>query len=476
MVTQKCLAAVILQTGPLAEMFIKVVEPGMAEEAGSSTARAARAAAAAASAASSSTSLVKGESSSLMDAVTADPQEEAWAGLELAHKMVEAMRAIVALSLTIPSPAPATADPPSPASTDGQKAAADAEAFSNSRSASAGHDPAPASTARAGSRLGTRAATRGSGASRRSGGVDEWVVWPAGVSGGGGSGGYCRRGRQQRSGGGGDCRCPCEGGGRCCVGSPVDYVEGVAGATHHYRTNCTAEAVCPKARTVRVAKEMSGLPQLLPISASSSVFVRVDEAKATVWRALIVGPEDTPYSGGCFVFDIYFPVTYPNTAPLVNLRTTGGGLVRFNPNLYNCGKVCLSLLGTWQGGKGENWDANVSTMLQVLISIQSLILVPDPYFNEPGYEKTHNTDAGRYLSRDYNKVIQLGTIRYAMIDMLKHPLPEFHTVIRTHFRLRRDFIRAMLKGWVVEAQSCDRSHAGQLESAAAELDVLLRAL
>lgn len=24
-------------------------------------------------------------------------------------------------------------------------------------------------------------------------------------------------------------------------------------------------------------------------------------------RALITGPEDTPYYGGCFIFDIYFP-------------------------------------------------------------------------------------------------------------------------------------------------------------------------
>lgn len=31
------------------------------------------------------------------------------------------------------------------------------------------------------------------------------------------------------------------------------------------------------------------------------------------------------------------------------LATTGGGKVRFNPNLYNNGKVCLSLLGTWSG-------------------------------------------------------------------------------------------------------------------------------
>ncbi len=39
--------------------------------------------------------------------------------------------------------------------------------------------------------------------------------------------------------------------------------------------------------------------------------------------------------------------------------------MRFNPNLYNCGKVCLSLLGTWSGDRGENWNPDVSTMLQV---------------------------------------------------------------------------------------------------------------
>lgn len=51
--------------------------------------------------------------------------------------------------------------------------------------------------------------------------------------------------------------------------------------------------------------------------------------------------------------------------PQVHLCTTGGNRVRFNPNLYNCGKVCLSLLGTWSGDKGENWNPDVSTAVQV---------------------------------------------------------------------------------------------------------------
>lgn len=54
---------------------------------------------------------------------------------------------------------------------------------------------------------------------------------------------------------------------------------------------------------------------------------------------MITGPADTPYANGCFEFDVYFPQDYPNSPPLVNLETTGGHSVRFNPNLYNDGKV-----------------------------------------------------------------------------------------------------------------------------------------
>ena len=46
--------------------------------------------------------------------------------------------------------------------------------------------------------------------------------------------------------------------------------------------------------------------------------------------------------------------------------------------------MCLSLLGTWAGQRGEEWNDSTSSALQMLISIQSLILVTDPYFNEPG--------------------------------------------------------------------------------------------
>lgn len=62
-------------------------------------------------------------------------------------------------------------------------------------------------------------------------------------------------------------------------------------------------------------------------------------------HALITGPFDTPYEGGFFYFLIRCPPDYPIRPPRVKLMTTGDGRVRFNPNLYRSGKVCLSIIG-----------------------------------------------------------------------------------------------------------------------------------
>lgn len=100
-------------------------------------------------------------------------------------------------------------------------------------------------------------------------------------------------------------------------------------------------------RLTRIAREVSELQSNLPVQFGSSIFVRCDEARCDVIKALIIGPDDTPYANGCFEFDMLLPADYPSSPPSVLLVTTGGGQIRFNPNLYANGKVCLSLLGTW---------------------------------------------------------------------------------------------------------------------------------
>jgi ubiquitin-conjugating enzyme E2 O len=47
-------------------------------------------------------------------------------------------------------------------------------------------------------------------------------------------------------------------------------------------------------------------------------------------------------------------------------------------NLYEEGKVCLSILGTWSGDRTETWSAARSSLLQAFVSIQGLVLVKEP--------------------------------------------------------------------------------------------------
>jgi baculoviral IAP repeat-containing protein 6 len=107
--------------------------------------------------------------------------------------------------------------------------------------------------------------------------------------------------------------------------------------------------------------------------------------------------------------------------------------------------------GTWSAGsQGEGWNAGLSTFLQVAISIQSLVFVPEPYYNEPGYERMMGTKKGNDYSRNYNDKIQKGTTAWAMIDLLKNPPPLWKDVIEAHFRMQGERALNNVKSWLGE--------------------------
>lgn len=125
--------------------------------------------------------------------------------------------------------------------------------------------------------------------------------------------------------------------------------------------------------------------KLLRNSLPDGVWVRSFEDRLDLLSVLIEGPMNTPYEDGLFAFDIQLGHDYPNSPPLCHYISYCSD--RLNPNLYEDGKVCVSLLGTWSGRGSEVWCTNSSTLLQVIVSIQGLILVDEPYYNEAGYEK-----------------------------------------------------------------------------------------
>lgn len=204
---------------------------------------------------------------------------------------------------------------------------------------------------------------------------------------------------------------------------------------------------------MRMISEISSLKSCLPLNWESTIFIRVPKNNFNIFSFLISGPKDTPYENGLFEFHVYLPPNYPNSPPQILLHTTGNNKVRFNPNLYDTGKVCLSLLGTWEGQEAEKWNPKTSTFLQVIVSIQSLILIEQPYFNEPGWETQINTSKGKQASADYNDNLYPHTIQLAMIDMINNPPIGFEEIVKEHFSMKKEEIINTTLRWEQNAKN-----------------------
>lgn len=83
------------------------------------------------------------------------------------------------------------------------------------------------------------------------------------------------------------------------------------------------------------------------------------------WVGTIIGPSDSPYSGGLFKLDITFPQNYPFKPPKVKFTTP-----IYHPNINRHGNICLDTLTS-------NWSPAL-TIIKVLLSISSLLTDPNP--------------------------------------------------------------------------------------------------
>ncbi|KAK1380352.1 putative ubiquitin-conjugating enzyme E2 23 [Heracleum sosnowskyi] len=134
----------------------------------------------------------------------------------------------------------------------------------------------------------------------------------------------------------------------------------------------------------------------------------------------------TPYHDGLFFFDFYFPAEYPNKPPLAHYTSYG---LCINPNLYSSGYVCLSILNTWEG---PSWQPNESTVLQVLVSIQGLVLNEQPFYNDIEPMFSEGRFDKMWMSYGYNAfALSCKTMIY---HVLRKPLKYFEDLVVEHFR------------------------------------------
>ena len=111
----------------------------------------------------------------------------------------------------------------------------------------------------------------------------------------------------------------------------------------------------------RIAKELKDIERDPPANCSAGP-IGDDLYK---WKALIMGPSDSPYQDGFFHLQITFPIDYPFKAPKIIFTTK-----IYHPNINSNGQICLDIL--------KNQWSPALTISKVLLSISSLLDDPNP--------------------------------------------------------------------------------------------------
>jgi len=207
-------------------------------------------------------------------------------------------------------------------------------------------------------------------------------------------------------------------------------------------------------RLKRIISEIKELEDSSNVLKENGIYFHYDEDNINKVHAMLIGQKDTPYENGFYFFTFTYPEKYPMQPPSATYYTQGSiktagnnksmSNIRFNPNLYTCGKVCLSMLNTWSG---PGW-VPTNTISNVLIAIQALVLTKYPLKNEPGFE---NSEVA--ILKKYDDVIEYSNIKISVLDMLDSKIEHqgyFKTVMNDYFLKNIEYYKSYLDKKIIE--------------------------
>jgi ubiquitin-protein ligase len=163
--------------------------------------------------------------------------------------------------------------------------------------------------------------------------------------------------------------------------------------------------------------------------ADQGIYYAHSDENMFVGYAMVIGPEDTPYAHGFYLFKLEFPYNYPHSPPKLTFMTNDRANTRFNPNLYVDGKVCLSILNTWAGDRWTSCQTIRSIMMSLI-----MVLNDAPLENEPGYLKnTHSEIIRCYSVAIAYKNVESAICKMISRDILPIEFNSFYSIMKKHF-------------------------------------------
>eukprot|EP00727_Mastigamoeba_balamuthi_P010318 m51a1_g5909 putative ubiquitin-conjugating enzyme e2 (152) ;mRNA; f:8757-9599 len=106
--------------------------------------------------------------------------------------------------------------------------------------------------------------------------------------------------------------------------------------------------------------------ELMEFTKNPQQWISVKPAAGNVylWKAQLIGPDNTPYEKGVFSLDVTIPPEYPFRPPKVLFTTKV-----YHPNVKSDGSICMPILDS-------DWSPQLK-IVEVMLAIRQLIAEPN---------------------------------------------------------------------------------------------------
>jgi len=199
-------------------------------------------------------------------------------------------------------------------------------------------------------------------------------------------------------------------------------------------------------------REIYELKKNLSPNRLSSAYVVNDNKNPRLFKVLIFGEKDTPYSNCGFIFTILMRPNYPQDSPEVIFDTQLEDSQILSPFLFTQGRVLLPILGNFfEDITTNSW--NEKTMLyQIIDELRKLFCIDNPYYANILNLGEKNTNDSELKHKNYNQRVRMISVAEGIVELLQQEdfFDIFGRVAIYHYLVKSKEILTTLLKWKEE--------------------------